>query len=716
MHSHRLVEGYLKFLRRNKELMDEQRYYRREYVKIMQDEGNNENEFTSLIKSATQDELDSLLLTTIETRDESYREFTRGKRSFLVEIFRLYGSIFSLGADRNLVESLLSRCSEEGIRKAILSPLIIEYEWSLASLKQNYDTHAGRTDRNVNQFNGYPGIVYLLQSGVFPPLLMDKIIKETDPFLLNVALNKFSSDIKGISGVFKRFLLGNSVAADFASSQIPQNALFYIDKDRWDFCRDILKFMGSPASNLKKRYPERISFYRELINCFKSQVNNFKDSENISYSHTILGLSTVKNTIKYNELLVRFGEFKRLFDDVIKSALASKLSSKDLDELYFLQGQFLFLFDKTEAYYAWNNIKNFDIFNPDQHLLMSEFYLHLAKPERLTVTEDESHARGVVHARLAMEGGSETALDFYNIHLVHANNPDEKIDITTDNNIIQRKYFQFLLMHFSKRSDEFFTEFASQAKIGLFHPTKDITVFENLLELIPKVKNDQSDENLKNLHIAILNLLQNNKIIGKKIMESILNRMDYWVVEFIRSKFPISRLIQHTVEAAVDMSFDTIQELKPDLQIKIYSLLLSLPSASEQELNKMSREHKMNDEIKPLIDLLLHPFPQNRSNGDENAFASEILKGRDPVTPEEKEASQTGVYKGNVYYFENGFGSKVLSEPQGLLGLTSRISETISKDKIQFVVRNLLSQKIDNLLDAENSLSLEEKRPQLPSQ
>lgn len=108
------------------------------------------------------------------------------------------------------------------------------------------------------------------------------------------------------------------------------------------------------------------------------------------------------------------------------------------------------------------------------------------------------------------------------------------------------------------------------------------------------------------------------------------------------------------------------------LNIQIDALLAMKSSQVSEKAIAVFREKEIWETIEDIRHILKHQHPQNRCNGDFNAFIAGHLKGRDPVTPEEIEAAETGVYQGMVYYFSSGFGSTLCKEPRGIFGLTGR--------------------------------------------
>ncbi|MDP1608480.1 MAG: hypothetical protein Q8L98_04095 [Chlamydiales bacterium] len=127
--------------------------------------------------------------------------------------------------------------------------------------------------------------------------------------------------------------------------------------------------------------------------------------------------------------------------------------------------------------------------------------------------------------------------------------------------------------------------------------------------------------------------------------------------------------------------------------IDILDHFQSMPSAvvaleaiqliDKNELDEIERlflkKHDLLDDIEFLRKIFQHPCPQNRAMGDYTAIDK----------PE-------GISEGQVYFWKNGFGTGVLSEPQGLLGLTARNDGTalpITKEATVQYIRTLIDRE-----------------------
>lgn len=167
------------------------------------------------------------------------------------------------------------------------------------------------------------------------------------------------------------------------------------------------------------------------------------------------------------------------------------------------------------------------------------------------------------------------------------------------------------------------------------------------------------------------------------------------------TELPTLNAVQKSiVEATLNYIFDDISSSMPASQV--IRLLSSFNSSSTRPLTyfttkKWLIELDVWDSVKQLRNLFLHPAPQNRYVGDDNAFRHKYLKGRDPITPEEMTACQTGVHLKTVYYFKSGFGSEVLTEPQGMLGLSARNDNTAppaTRMAVKHVINSLIEREI----------------------
>jgi hypothetical protein len=116
---------------------------------------------------------------------------------------------------------------------------------------------------------------------------------------------------------------------------------------------------------------------------------------------------------------------------------------------------------------------------------------------------------------------------------------------------------------------------------------------------------------------------------------------------------------KNIIEGALSYIFEDIQRIHPASDaLKVVELI-----SKKNELTKKEKAFLKKcdclDSVKFVRTILEHPYPQNRAIGD--ATTNEGVEG---------------VKDGRVYYWKNGFGTGVKSEPQGLLGLSARNDET----------------------------------------
>lgn len=172
---------------------------------------------------------------------------------------------------------------------------------------------------------------------------------------------------------------------------------------------------------------------------------------------------------------------------------------------------------------------------------------------------------------------------------------------------------------------------------------------------------------------------------------------------------------KNIIEGTLKFIFDDIASslTTPPQAIKALNAILSSTLTNEEIEN--FKEKNVWESIKQIRDILVHPCPQNRNQGNASAYWHGVLKGRDPASPEEISGCQTGVSNGIVYYYKEGFGSQILTEPQGVLGLTSRNDKTapaVTKEAVVYYINQLIQNEIKQyqnkdaaLINNDNNLS-----------
>lgn len=115
-------------------------------------------------------------------------------------------------------------------------------------------------------------------------------------------------------------------------------------------------------------------------------------------------------------------------------------------------------------------------------------------------------------------------------------------------------------------------------------------------------------------------------------------------------------------------------------------------SVSLKEKSYLESKNLWSD-IELLRRILLHPCPQNKAVGNSNAVPDDFI-----FFSNEADTS-SGIKNGYVYYFTDGMGSEILSEKEGLLGLTGRNDRTapfVIKEAVVNYVRQLINDAIAN--------------------
>ena len=116
----------------------------------------------------------------------------------------------------------------------------------------------------------------------------------------------------------------------------------------------------------------------------------------------------------------------------------------------------------------------------------------------------------------------------------------------------------------------------------------------------------------------------------------------------------LNNIQKEILDALLQSIVETCDEFKPEERLKILKAIVS--SKIDTETRHMLKDIDMLDYVYQQRAILSHPCPQNRNVGDHTAASNR----------------ENGVINGMVYYWHNGFGSRVKHEQQGLLGLTAK--------------------------------------------
>ncbi|PIS00431.1 MAG: hypothetical protein COT84_07485 [Chlamydiae bacterium CG10_big_fil_rev_8_21_14_0_10_35_9] len=155
--------------------------------------------------------------------------------------------------------------------------------------------------------------------------------------------------------------------------------------------------------------------------------------------------------------------------------------------------------------------------------------------------------------------------------------------------------------------------------------------------------------------------------------------------ELIREQEAINGTQKNIIEAILKDIFDSFQSITPAV-IALEAIKLINKSELNGEEQAFLQKYDLIEEIGFLRKILHHPCPQNRAVGD-------------PTTG----VGEEGIRDGRVYFWNNGFGTGAISEPQGLLGLTARNDATASP-----ITKEATVQYINSLIDKEK-IKLEER-------
>lgn len=172
------------------------------------------------------------------------------------------------------------------------------------------------------------------------------------------------------------------------------------------------------------------------------------------------------------------------------------------------------------------------------------------------------------------------------------------------------------------------------------------------------------------------------------------------LVELTNPERSLNDTQRHIIEATLNFVFNAINELKPKLAIRaLYAILGEEVTSRDFQIFISQGTLKS---LQQITSILKHPYPQNRYHGDGGAYWKKVLNGRDPITQDEINSIQSGVSHGLVYYYKAGFGSEVLTEHQGLLGLTARNDDTslpVTRDAVINYIQYLVKKEIVTQLE-----------------
>lgn len=121
----------------------------------------------------------------------------------------------------------------------------------------------------------------------------------------------------------------------------------------------------------------------------------------------------------------------------------------------------------------------------------------------------------------------------------------------------------------------------------------------------------------------------------------------------------INETQKNIIKGTLSYIFEDIQHIHPAGDaLRVVGLISKKTELTKKE-QAFLKKYDCLDSVKFIRKILEHPYPQNRAVGD--ATTNEGIEG---------------VKDGQVYYWKNGFGTGVKSEPQGLLGLSARNDRT----------------------------------------
>ncbi|HVY54086.1 MAG TPA: hypothetical protein VHA13_06155, partial [Gammaproteobacteria bacterium] len=163
------------------------------------------------------------------------------------------------------------------------------------------------------------------------------------------------------------------------------------------------------------------------------------------------------------------------------------------------------------------------------------------------------------------------------------------------------------------------------------------------------------------------------------------------------------------LDATFKIYIDDIIEDIPDSSIMILEALCKEQITSEEiegykKIQCPDEGNIWDMYIKPWHEKIHHPYLQNRAKGDPSAALGMLGLRNEHDYPE----TEHGIFEGKVYYFKNGFGTGVLSEPVGCFSLTSRNDSSappVTREATYNYIKNILTTNIRGLKQSGNHYS-----------
>lgn len=150
----------------------------------------------------------------------------------------------------------------------------------------------------------------------------------------------------------------------------------------------------------------------------------------------------------------------------------------------------------------------------------------------------------------------------------------------------------------------------------------------------------------------------------------------------------INETQKNILEGTLRYVFEDIRGIDPARDaLKVMKLINQDTEITEDQRVFLEQYDCLNG-VEFIRKILKHPHPQNRATGD-------------PTTGEGPE----GIKEGRVYYWNNGFGTGVSSEPQGLLGLSARNDGTtppITRESTVTYINSLIKKEKGLLVERSN--------------
>jgi hypothetical protein len=141
---------------------------------------------------------------------------------------------------------------------------------------------------------------------------------------------------------------------------------------------------------------------------------------------------------------------------------------------------------------------------------------------------------------------------------------------------------------------------------------------------------------------------------------------------FGTAKPAINEIQKSIIESFVNFIFDEVEQT--NIPVKLLDAML------DPALTQEVKTPALLEIVTKVHEILNHPCPQNRYVGEPSAASGKV----------------DGIIDNDVYYWTNGFGSTVMHEPRGLLGLTARNDSTalpITKEAVVDYIRTLILKK-----------------------